>query len=331
MGKNVLLGENRVEFAPAIYEHAAACIGKTPWEVSREADLLFQAHAEAYRIYEHRPIVPGIDIYNVEAEAYGARIEPAERNIIPSVAQNPCESVRDILDLSHPDPTRAGRLPMILETAARLKEKFPHADVCVPLSGPFSLASNLLGFDTLLCEVMTDPETSLQSLLHLADGQITVCKAIARKGLQATLFESGAAPPLLSPGLFQDLVLPPVKRLIQSGAAVLGGPPAFVIGGNTVPILDALLATGARYLICPAETDQTAFMEKIAQHADVTVRVNIDPGLFATGPWENVAAALERAAALARTKPDTQIGSGVLPYETDTELVIKARIHVTSL
>jgi uroporphyrinogen decarboxylase len=320
-----------VEFAPAIYEHAAACINKTPWEVSREADLLFRAHAEAYRLYEHRPIVPGIDIYNVEAEAYGARIESPEGNAIPSIVQHPCEGVRDILGLRHPDPTRSERLPMILETACRLKEEFPDAEVHVPLSGPFSLASGLLGFDTLLCDVMTDPETSLQSFLHLADGQIVICEAVARAGLQVMLFESGAAPPLLSPGLFRDLVLPPVKRLIQSGTAVFGDPPAFIIGGNTVPILDALLATGTRYLICPDETDQATFMEKIAARADVTVRINIDPGVFATGPWERVAPELERAASLARMKPNTQIGSGVLPYETEAGLVIKARNHVASL
>jgi len=320
-----------VEFAPAVYEHAAACIGMTPWEVSRKADLLFQAHAEAYRLYEQRPIVPGIDIYNVEAEAYGARIEPAEGSVVPSIVQKPCESMRDLLDLRHPDPVRAGRIPMVLEAACRLKEEFPHADVGVPLSGPFSLASNLVGFDTLLSEAMTDPETSLQALFHLAEGQIAICEAVARAGLQTTLFESGAAPPLLSPGLFRDLVFPPVRRLIESAAAVLGDPPAFIIGGNTGPILDALLGTGTRYLICPAETNQAAFMEKIASRSDVRVRVNIDPGVFATGPWERILPALEGAAALARMKPDTQVGSGVLPYETDTELVLKARSHVASL
>jgi uroporphyrinogen decarboxylase len=220
---------------------------------------------------------------------------------------------------------------MILDTACRLKEEFPNAEIRVPLSGPFSLASGLLGFDTLLCEVMTDPEASLKSFFHLTDGQLAVCEAVARAGLRVTLFESGAAPPLLSPGLFRDLVLPPVKRLVESGAEMFDDPPAFIIGGNTVPILDAILATGTRDLICPAETDQAAFMEKIAARPDVTVRINIDPGLFATGSWERVAPELERAASMARLKPGTQIGSGVLPYETDTHIVLKARDFVASL
>ncbi len=56
-----------MDFSPSVYEHAAFLIGRTPWEVSRDADLLFEAHAEAFRRYGHAPVVVGIDIYNLEA------------------------------------------------------------------------------------------------------------------------------------------------------------------------------------------------------------------------------------------------------------------------
>ncbi|MEA3227361.1 MAG: hypothetical protein U9Q07_15530, partial [Planctomycetota bacterium] len=59
----------QIQFAPSVYEHAARVIGKSPWEVSRNCDLLAQGHIEAYRLYKHCPIVVGIDIYNLEAEA----------------------------------------------------------------------------------------------------------------------------------------------------------------------------------------------------------------------------------------------------------------------
>jgi hypothetical protein len=31
-------------FSPGIYEHAAALISRTPWEVSRSADMMVEAH-----------------------------------------------------------------------------------------------------------------------------------------------------------------------------------------------------------------------------------------------------------------------------------------------
>ena len=41
--------------AAAVYEHAAYLIGRTPWEVSRNEGLTYEAHAEAYRRYRHSP------------------------------------------------------------------------------------------------------------------------------------------------------------------------------------------------------------------------------------------------------------------------------------
>jgi len=62
-------------FAPVVYEHAAALIDKSPWEVSRDPELLYRAHREAYLKYRHSPVTPVIDIYNVEAEGWGAEVE----------------------------------------------------------------------------------------------------------------------------------------------------------------------------------------------------------------------------------------------------------------
>jgi hypothetical protein len=80
------LGE-AMEFTPVVYEHAAKFIGRRPWEVSRSADLLVEAHAAAYGVYRHAPIVAGIDVYNVEAEAYGAVVGASRENEVPRYGQ----------------------------------------------------------------------------------------------------------------------------------------------------------------------------------------------------------------------------------------------------
>ena len=67
-----------IPFTPVIYEHAARFVGRTPGEVSRDSELLFQAHRAAYLEYRQQVIAVGIDIYNLEAEAYGARVEVTE-------------------------------------------------------------------------------------------------------------------------------------------------------------------------------------------------------------------------------------------------------------
>ena len=147
-----------MELSPSIYEHAAAIIGRVPWDVSRDEGLLFDAHAAAYRLYRHTPIMPGIDIYNLEAEAYGGVVERPGGVGIPAIPHPICKSASGLLELTPLDPRRDGRIPMALRAAARLAAEFPEAQVRVPVSGPFSIASSLVGFETLLCDVAADPD-----------------------------------------------------------------------------------------------------------------------------------------------------------------------------
>ncbi len=123
-----------MELSPSVYEHAAAVIGRTPWEVSRDAELLFEAHAAAYRLYRQTPVMPGIDIYNLEAEAYGATVENPEGFGVPAIRQPILASARDLLALRPLDPKRDGRIPMQIAVAARLAAAFPEAVVRVPVS-----------------------------------------------------------------------------------------------------------------------------------------------------------------------------------------------------
>ncbi len=83
----------KIPFSPSVYEHAAALIGRSPWEVSRNPELLFAGHQAAYRKYHHTPVVVGVDIYNLEAEAYGAEVRVPGGNGIPAITQPLFEDV----------------------------------------------------------------------------------------------------------------------------------------------------------------------------------------------------------------------------------------------
>ena len=317
-----------MDFTPSVYEHAAALIGRTPWDVSRDGELVFQGHVEAYRRYRHAPIVVGIDIYNLEAEAYGAPVEPAQGNAIPAISRHPCQSMAELARLPHFDPARAGRIPMMLAAARRVKQAFPEADVRIPVSGPFSIACALAGFETLLCETVTDPDATRAALLHLAAGQIPFCRAVHEQGLGVAFFESAATPPLLSPQRFVDVELPALKQTIAGAAAVLGRPVPCVIGGNTAPILEYMLSTGTRYVICPFETDQAAFMKIVWDRTDVRVRINMDLRIIAQGPWDAIRQEVDRVLALVRGRPNVCLGTGALPYETPPENVLRIAEYV---
>lgn len=310
-----------MNFTPAIYEHAARLISVTPWQASRDRQLLVNGHAEAYRRYRHAPIVVGIDIYNLEAEAYGATIAEPEDTAIPSITTHLCATVADIADLPPLDPATSGRIPMILEAGRELNALFPEAEVKIPVSGAFSLASNLVGFDTLLMACIMAPDEVAAALAHLVEGQIAFARTIHAVGLNITTFESAATPPLISPDMFRDIVLPALKQFLDAIATATGHKIPCIIGGNTAPILEYLMETNPGYVICPSETDQSEFMRKMRQWPEVMVRVNMDPGVITSGDESVVEREVERVRALAAVREKVCLGSGVLPYEANPETV----------
>jgi uroporphyrinogen decarboxylase len=324
------LSGGAVQFSPSVYEHAARLIDRSPWDVSRDAGLLFEGHAAAFRRYAHRPVVVGIDIYNLEAEAYGATVERPADNDIPAIGAHPFRDLAALVELAPFDP-RAGRPGMAIDVGRRLRREFPDADVRIPVSGPFSIAANLAGFETLLEGCLVDPAGARAVLARVAANQEPFVRAIADAGLDVAFFESAATPPLLSPRQFRELEVPAVRPLLDRFAATVGHPVAFVIGGNTVPILDAILGMGCGYVICPVESDQDAFMARMAGHPEVMVRVNMDHRIVAGPSWEAIRAEADRVVALARMRKQACIGTGALPYETPPENVLRLKDYVTSM
>ena len=319
----------KIDFSPSVYEHAASLIGMTPWDVSRDIDLLCRAHLTAYEIYQHSPIVVGIDIYNVEAEAYGCIVDQPGGNGIPAVTRGILNSIEESCSLGQFDPKTHGRTGMIIEAGKRLAAELPDADVRIPVSGPFSIAVSLRGLTGLLEDVASSPEAVSGFLKQLVECQIQFCQAVVDAGLDVAFFESAAAPPLLSPRQFRDVELPALKEAMQRVGQVVGHPVPCIIGGDTEPILDDILSTGTGYVICPAETDQTAFMRRFGDRRDVKVRINLNPNIVANGSKEEITADVDRILELADSRPNILLGTGAVPYETPPENILLIKDYVS--
>jgi uroporphyrinogen decarboxylase len=320
-----------MEFTPVVYEHAAKFIGRRPWEVSRNADLLVQAHAAAFAVYRHTPVVAGIDVYNIEAEAYGAVVGTPLGNEVPSVTGQLCQHAADICTLAWPDAASGGRFPLVMEAAGRLEKECPGAEVRIPLSGPFSIACALVGFQGILTEVLMSPDTVAAALRHLAAGQVEACRTFASRGFRVMFFDSAGCPPIITAEEFTSVVLPALREMMDGVRNLMHEAPPLILGGNTAGILEGLLSTGTGYVICPAETDREAFMEIMKKYPQVTVRMNTPARLFASNDREALRAEMESMAKIAGGRPATELGSGVLPYDADPSMVRFAQEFAATL
>lgn len=315
----------------SVYEHAARFLGLTPWEVSRDAELVYRAHRAAYLTYRHFPVVVGIDIYNLEAEAYGCTVEPPQGTGIPAITQPLCASLEEALKLRPFDPDRDGRIALMIDAARRLKADFPEADVRLPVSGPFSIAQSLVGLETLTMGALLEPDLTRRVLENLVEGQVRFSRAAITAGLGVAFFESAAAPPLLSPRGFREVELPALKLALQRVSAEARTPLPCIIGGDTAPIVEDILQTGTGFLICPAETDREAFLAVTRRHPGVKVRVNLDPRLYLWGTEEEMRAEVDRIVELRAEHPNLLLGTGSLPYEADPERILHLKTYCEGL
>ena len=310
----------KIPFNPSVYEHAARFVGRSPWEVSRDPELLFAGHRAAWLEYRHTPIVVGIDIYNLEAEAYGARVAVPDGHGIPAIHEPLFHSIDEALDLAPFDPKQDGRIAMVLDVGRRLKQELPGAEVRIPVAGPFSVAFNLRGINGLCLDAALQPAEVARWLMQLAENQAGFCRRIVDAGLDVAFFESAASPPMLSPRQFHELELPALRRILTLAAAAVGHPVPCIMGGNTVPILDDILSTGTGYVVCNVETDQTAFVERVAKtHPHVQVRINMHPVVVASADRRALYEEVDRILAIAAGRPNCLLGTGCLPLEMPPE------------
>ena len=315
-------------FSPGIYEHAAALIGESPCKVSRDPTLLFKAHKTAWETYNHPMVVAGIDVYNVEAEILGAEINMPQGDEVPSIVAHPFTTVAEIPQARPPDPDKDGRMPIILDVAARLCRACHGTTVYVPVCGPLALANGLVGFDEMLCSVIDSPDEARDALMHLAQLQAPYVRAIHAAGALPLIFESGASPPLLPPSLFPEIEAPALAALFTLCREACGCAPACILGGDVAPILGDLLALKPGFLICPSETQQRSFVDMAATQPEVAIRINMPVATLAQGNWSAITASADAAMVLAGRLNNASIGTGVLPYNTKPHQLLALRDYV---
>lgn len=313
-------------FSPGIYEHAAALIGERPWTVSRNAELLYQAQRSAWECYRHPFLVAGIDVYDVEPEALGAVVGEPAGNGVPVVVSHPFPSVAELQQTRPPDPRNDGRMPLVLEVASRLRQDLPDADVFVPICGPLAFACALAGMDEILCSMMDEPGAVTRALLHLAEIQQPFIQAINSVGARPLIFESGATPPLLPRNLFPSIEAPALGRLFSMCRG--SSAPCCIIGGDVFPVVGEIAALDPGFLICPSETNQSAFVDFLHSRPEIAVRVNMPVTAVLDFDWNVTRQAADQAIALAKRLAAGSVGAGVIPVDADPERLIRLRSYI---
>jgi len=317
---------DRVPFCPAVYEHKAALIGTTPSRLSRDAALFEQALIREAELYRPDMLVVGCDVYNIEAEAAGCTVRFYDSNDVPSIAERAVRVNDAVSTLRLPDPEKDGRMPICLEVGLRIQERFGR-DMIVrgALSAPFSMVCELVGAEQLLIAMIDDPEWVSRLLAVTSEIAISYGRAFVERGLGVIIFDSHASPPLVSPGLYRKIVLPPTSAVIHYFRHELGVPLVpYILGGDTAGLLDSILETGTNNILCDFRANLATFIDRLGGRP-VLLRANLDPRFLLAASAEEIKTKVREVLTIGRRHPGFMLGTGILPYDLPPEKVIAVR------
>ena len=321
--------KKKIPFIPTIFEHSAKIINKTPSQVATSKELLEEAQVQSFLLYKPDAVTVEVDVYNIEAEALGCKIKYHEDCSIPGVIEHPFSEAYKLNSISF--CIKNGRIQMILDAAESIKKRIgSYTKVSIGISGPFSICAELAGFEKLIIDCMSDDNIVYDLLKKILDHQKEYCNEIIKRGLGITLFESWAAPPLISPDIYKNFVMPYEKQLISYIREQDVHYIPLVIGGDTTAIIHDMIETGTSLLISDYKTDINYFVEN-AKENNLAIRGNIDPKLIERGPVEEIIMQLEVMLKKVNGYNKFIVGSGVLPYNTPSENVLAIRKYLENM
>ena len=312
-----------IPFVPTIYEHCAALIGKTPSQVAQSQELLVSAQLKACALYQPRLLSVGLDIYNIEAEALGARIIYPPNDDLPALQGPLIQNDSDFSSLKLPDPEKDGRMPLLLSACEKIKEKAA-VPVSGTIAGPFTLAAILRGFEQFTLDCIDRPDFARQQLEFAKNVGLAFARAYLARKVGVTINESWITPPLCSPAFYRTVVQPVEKRLIAELKALGFQSIALICGGNTGPIVPDILDTGTSLIMADWGCDRLYFKE-LCRARNVILRACIAPAIVQAGDPHVMAGHAHAVIADCRDYPKFIFGCGIVSYDTPPEHVLKLK------
>lgn len=314
-----------IPFIPTIFEHSAAVINKTPSEIARDEDLLVESQLACYELYKHDLISIGVDIYNVEYEALGAKVYFPENEELPSISETIVSKPQDIDNLKVPDPEKDGRMPMFLNAVERVSKKVgDEVIVNGTVVGPFTLAAIMRGFENFIIDLIMDPEFAFKLMDFANKVSMAFAESFIKRGVGISINESWIAPPLLSPSFYSDYVVGYERELIQYIKRLGQKNVALISGGNTTDIVKDMISTGTSLLLADSECDRQLYKKVCAEHG-ILMRASIASGIVEDGNEEAMKKAAYEVIEDCIDYNKFIFGCGIVSYDTKPESVVKLK------
>jgi len=314
-----------IPFIPTIFEHSAKVINTTPSIIAQDEDLLVESQLACYEIYKHDLISVGVDIYNVEYEALGAKITYPNNEEIPSTSDILINNEKDLEKLKIPNPEKDGRMPLFLNAVERINKKVG-SEVMVngTIVGPFTLAAIMRGFEDFVIDLIMNPTLAFKLMEFANEVSLAYAKSFIKRGVGLSINESWIAPPLISPTFYNDYIVKYEKKLISDIKKLGQKNVALISGGDTTQIIDGMISTGTSLLLADSECDRIIYKEKCSK-SNILMRASISSKIVEEGNEQMMKKHAYKVIDECNDYNKFIFGCGIVSYNTKPKSVIKLK------
>ncbi len=286
------------------FQPAAQAMDRPLQEVFKNGELLAESQLKAWRAFGHDVLILESGTSS-SAEACGVQV--IYRDDAAPVAVEPrLKSLEDVHTLELLDPWTTFPWSEILEATQIVAQEIGDRAFLIGRGdqGPFSLALMLRGYENFMIDIAMgeQPELIHKLLDYCRQTATRFALAQLEAGAHATsIGESPSGPDVLSPRHYRAWAFPHQKRMIDEFKAQ-GHLIAHHICGNTVPILEDFIATGAQITEIDHKTDLATARD--AAQGKTAILGPIDTNLLAFGTPDEVDAACREAIDIMRVGKD---------------------------
>lgn len=264
---------DRIPCCPGLENNGIRPLGMTFKDYATKAKCMADAAVACFRLY--RPDAMGLssDCFTL-SEAMGSSLYFPDDDV-PQLNKPVVVSRADAKKLQAAEPAKAGRLPIFLEATEKcVKEIGDEVFLNAGMSGPFTTAAGLRGIDRFVRDLYYDPELAHELLKVSLESCLSFVDSMHEAGGSAEFGEPIASCSLISEAHFREFALPYLKQLIVKMKQVEGSASLHVCG-KTLPILSALVETGANTLSLDNVVDLAEVKKRIGDK--VCLAGNVPP------------------------------------------------------
>ena len=328
--ENLLNGNpvDRPPFMPAIYDLKPSFLKMPPYTFGQNKQDIIDALLYEADQLQADSLTAAYDIYNIEAEAVGASVLRDPKMPMPEIAGPILSSMEELDELEAIDAT-AGRMEIFIQAALHVLQRYgSNIPVRGGVSGPFTMATRIYPKDTLLLDTVMDPVKIFPLLRFCTDTIKIYAKALAETGAGVVVFDSFVSPPMLSPEIYRDLVLPFHREIFQFLESLGVNQRTLIIGGNTLPIISDVVSTGATQFLLDFSIPLEAARDCLQEYPDRVFRVNLPPSAFRAQYAGDLKDVVNRTLQSLKDCQNLIMGTGILPADALPGRILAARKQI---